>query len=406
MRQTRLVRTFYNMHLIQFKTGRSKSASIKEVLRKLDSSPPSPADQRECHLLLKDVQTKIRKLHTEAVQKRCDFLIRRVDFECGGDQDKADRIRAMIQKAEDLRAVCKKIRTFVKPSHSSGLQTVLVPVDNPDPKRATVWKTIDDPHQVVSILQARNKKHFKQASGTPFTTGEFHSIMFDGSGPLADSVLDGSYQFADPGVQLLLDKLVRPANNAMHPIEDLLTAVNDRFKRWDETTSVSPFSKRYLTQYISLIMIIREPSKAQDVAQAILSTAKELLQLHVSLLQLAIQHKHSYTRWQRVANLMLEKDFGIPKSSGKPFLHDKINTTIPVQSPDQKATVHVPNRSVHSARRTLGPIKCPGRNQSAQYEALLKRVMSSLGRYNPAPCPREKLGRLISLSIFQKCVTS
>jgi hypothetical protein len=138
MRQTHLVRTFYNMHLIQFKTGRSKSASIKEVLRKLDSSPPSPADQLECHLLLKDVQTKIRKLRTEAVQKRCDFLTRRVDFECGGDQDKADRIRTMIQKAEDLRAVCKKIQHFVKPSHSSGLQTVLVPVDNPDPKRATV----------------------------------------------------------------------------------------------------------------------------------------------------------------------------------------------------------------------------------------------------------------------------
>jgi hypothetical protein len=60
------------------------------------------------------------------------------------------------------------------------------------------------------------------------------------------------------------------------------------------------------------------------------------------------------------------------ESSGKPFLDDTIHTTIPVQSPDRKSTVHVPNRSVHSARRTLGPIKCPGRNQSAQYDALLK----------------------------------
>jgi hypothetical protein len=125
--------------LIEFKTGRSKSASIQEVIRKMDSRPTSPADQRECHLLLKDVQTKIRKLRTVAVQKRCDFLTRRVDFECGGYRDKADRIRAMIQKAEDLRAVCKKIRNFVKPSHSSGIQTVLVPVDHLDPKRPTVW---------------------------------------------------------------------------------------------------------------------------------------------------------------------------------------------------------------------------------------------------------------------------
>jgi hypothetical protein len=211
--------------------------------------------------MLKDVQNKIQKLRTEAVQKRCAFLTRRFDFECGGDSDsdKADRIRAMIQKAEDLCAVCKKIRHFVKPSHSSGIQTVLVPVDNPDPKQATVWKTIDDPNQVVSVLQARNKQHFRQASGTPFTTGELHSIPFDGSRPVADAVLKGSYRSSDPVVQLLLDELVRPATNALPPIADLLTAVTDRLKKWDETTSLSPFSKRYLTQYISLIRIIREP---------------------------------------------------------------------------------------------------------------------------------------------------
>jgi hypothetical protein len=138
MRQTRLVRTFYNLHLIQFKTGCKKLKSIAEVQRKLESHPPSPGDQRECHLLLKDVQAKTRKLQKEAAQQRRDFLTRRVDFECDGDEDKADRIRAMILKSEDLRAVCKKIRKFVKPGHSTGLQTVLVPVDHPDPKKATV----------------------------------------------------------------------------------------------------------------------------------------------------------------------------------------------------------------------------------------------------------------------------
>jgi hypothetical protein len=58
--------------------------------------------------------------------------------------------------------------------------------------------------------------------------------------------------------------------------------------------------------------------------------------------------------------------------NGKPFLDDSIKTTIPVKSPDRMSTVRVPNRSIHSARRTLGPIKCPGRDQSAQYDTLLK----------------------------------
>jgi hypothetical protein len=90
MRQTRLVRTFYNLQLIQLKTARRKSKSINEVLRKLKSPPRPPVDQRECHLLLDNVQAKIRKLRKEAAQKRKDFLFRRVDFECNRDEEKAD----------------------------------------------------------------------------------------------------------------------------------------------------------------------------------------------------------------------------------------------------------------------------------------------------------------------------
>jgi hypothetical protein len=220
----------------------------------------------------------------------------------------------MIQKSEDLREVCRKIRHIVKPGQASGLQTVLVPVDNPDPKKATVWKTIDDPQKVVAVLQERNQKDFRRAEGTPFTTGEFSEIPFDGNGPVADAVLDGTRKSDDPVVQLLLDELLRPAHNATSPIDDLLTAVTNRLKNWDEMTSVSLFSKRYLTQYISLIRIICEPSKDQDPppilppeAQALAEIAKELLQLHVSLTQLAIQHKHSYSRWQRLKKLNCHK---------------------------------------------------------------------------------------------------
>jgi hypothetical protein len=140
--------------------------------------------------------------------------------------------------------------------------------------------------------------------------------------------LAGTYKLSDLVVQLLLDELVRPENNDIPPIADLLSSVSDRFKKWDEQTSVFPFSKRYLTQYISLIRIIRSPSKNQDAptnlppeAEALASTAKELLQLHVNLLQLAFQYKHSYTRWQRVANLMLEKDYGIPKIHRLRIIH-------------------------------------------------------------------------------------
>jgi hypothetical protein len=99
----------------------------------------------------------------------------------------------------------------VKPHQAAGLTTVLIPVDNPNPKLATIWKQIDDPSAVVTIIQERNKQHFAQDANTPFTTGEFGTIPYSGTGPLADAILVGSYQSADPLVQMMLDELVRPA---------------------------------------------------------------------------------------------------------------------------------------------------------------------------------------------------
>jgi hypothetical protein len=61
------------------------------------------------------------------------------------------------------------------------------------------------------------------------------------------------------------------------------------------------------------------------------------------------------------------------ESSGRPYLDDTVTATIPVSSPDRSTTVHFPNKSVRTARRTLGPIKSPGRNQSAQYNDLLTK---------------------------------
>jgi hypothetical protein len=58
--------------------------------------------------------------------------------------------------------------------------------------------------------------------------------------------------------------------------------------------------------------------------------------------------------------------------SGRPYLDDTIDITLPISSPARTMTAHAPNKSVHTPRRTLGP-KCPGRNQESQYQLLLKK---------------------------------
>ena len=79
-----------------------------------------------------------------------------------------------------------------------------------DPKTCQDWQTIDVPDEIVKHLQARNRKHFGQAHGTPFTCEPLNNDLgFCGDGPGADAILNGQYRghsFA-PQIQLLLQHL-------------------------------------------------------------------------------------------------------------------------------------------------------------------------------------------------------
>jgi hypothetical protein len=87
---------------------------------------------------LSAVQKTIRKLRKAARKKRQDFL----------SLDEWILNAEATQTAEDLGRVCTKISQAANPHHLVGLTTVLIPVDNPNPKLATIWKKIDDPSAI------------------------------------------------------------------------------------------------------------------------------------------------------------------------------------------------------------------------------------------------------------------
>jgi hypothetical protein len=83
------------------------------------------------------------------------------------------------------------------------------------------WRSIYDPAILEALIQERNRKHFGQAKGTPFTKDLLGRIPFSGTGPIADGILAGTITVADPIVQLVLDNLKRPA--AVKIIPPLIT---------------------------------------------------------------------------------------------------------------------------------------------------------------------------------------
>jgi hypothetical protein len=74
MRQARLFRHFFNLHMQQFKIGCSRSKALSTVSVKLDTPLTHPLTQRDCHLRLSAVQKTIHKLWKEARKKHQEFL--------------------------------------------------------------------------------------------------------------------------------------------------------------------------------------------------------------------------------------------------------------------------------------------------------------------------------------------
>jgi hypothetical protein len=109
--------------------------------------------------------------------------------------------------SEARAAMYRKIQAVRGKFNSSGFTSIEVPsswppahshLPNaqalPDPKKATEWKTVDLPDEIVYYLLLRNRRHFGQAQGTPFTTPTFTThIDWAASTKTSELILNGDF---------------------------------------------------------------------------------------------------------------------------------------------------------------------------------------------------------------------
>jgi len=185
--------------------------------------------------------------------------------------------------------------------------------DLPNPKAATSWRTVDLPDEIVNYLLTRNRLHFGQAHGTDFTTPQFtQNIDWTASTDSAELILRGEYTSTElTDLQsLLLQHCRSPQLDAISPIiteEDF----SSKFKSWNERTSTSP-SGIHLGHYKALVSRNDADHSTEEGAQ-VESKRMELIRAHTSMLNYAIRHTYSYSRWQNVVNVMIQKDPGVTK---------------------------------------------------------------------------------------------
>lgn len=240
----------------------------------------------------------------------------------GGEKVQAKILRR-IRKAEALKKVFGKIRNLRNPHLRQGLTRIEIPIhQGEDPRSCVEWKQIDVPTEVLFHLQQRNREHFGQAQGTPFTINPLaEELGFQGNGVAAVDILKGTYSAPynmDPNVALLLSHLQQTEQMAALESQPTISEEDyvSKLLVWTESTTMSP-SGLHLGHYKALTAnhqysnVDNEGGEETEDSQNQTQwnhMQSRMLTLHVQMLNYALERGYSYTRWQTVINTILFKD--------------------------------------------------------------------------------------------------
>ena len=314
LKKARLKVEIFKLALSMHRNGIDYSQQIERAIVNFVDLIEVPATLEEIKISLSHAQRELRTVLTTATEERKKFLQAQQRAAVIASDPKEALKWRNIQKAEDIKAMYRKLRFVCKNSDQrSGLSSLEVPLDpTDDPKKCTVWRTVDTPEEITEYLLARNQLHFGQAAGTPFTVPPLNVLVdFSASTKTSELILKGNYdntELADI-TRLLLTHLKCKVPLDLLPQSITEADMQKKFSLWKESTSTSP-SGRHLGHYRSLLpKDLPDDPRSSDMAKH----RAILLTLHHSMINLALQQGQSYDRWQKVVNVMIEKEPGNPK---------------------------------------------------------------------------------------------
>jgi exonuclease III len=334
--------------LTMYRTGLDHSQILTRDITTYNLEMTLPASKEQCKQRLREIQAEITKIVAESYQQRDQERDARI-LELDHSLKKADKAHAQLlrrlKRNEKVKRVSEKIKASRDRGQRQGVTRLEIPrPPSADPKTCNDWQTIDIPSEIVEHLQHRNRQHFGQAQGTPFTIDPLANEMsFCGDSLTADSVLDGTYPTDrhPESVNLLLQHLKQ--THEMASLQTYPTVSLEEFqgklRAWRESTTTSP-SGMHLGHYKALFAKHKysnvpplDPSLPDDDERSqehnkLLELKEEydhmqqtLAAVHLSLLNYALERGYSYKRWQCIANTILFKDPGSVKIHRTRVIH-------------------------------------------------------------------------------------
>jgi hypothetical protein len=194
-------------------------------------------------------------------------------------------------------------------SSSGGFSTIEIPLNlDTHPKDCTEWKTVDCPQEIEQALLTRNRSHFGQSQGTPFTVQPLsHQINFGAFTETAELILNGTY--SNKKLALITKMMLEHMTKVSEPvITSTITAAKIRRKilLCKELTSTSPSGVNlgHYRAYYTTHTYKQERPEYEEFKHR----RQAIIEAHLSLLKYAIDQGYSFDRSKKITTMMKEKE--------------------------------------------------------------------------------------------------
>ncbi len=199
---------------------------MKPAIHRLQQQwPELPRDIPDDDNIIKEGYNKaileLKGIRQEAQKAREEYLQRKASmYEALEERGKARIVQRLIRAGTQHRIYRKLQYLRNQETGSQGLTSIKIPRNIPITETETIkkledspeyWETITVPQDIETILLDRNKHHFSQAEGTPFTRPPLNAdVKFKADGYAADLILAGQidYQYLPKATSLLIRHLL------------------------------------------------------------------------------------------------------------------------------------------------------------------------------------------------------
>jgi hypothetical protein len=324
--QQRSTISILRSHLSSLKQKVDRSTAIHARMNRQNLNFQLPTSIEETVTALHKADTDLRSTRKSHADRRSQELIARAeDADSSRQHQQAKNIRK-INKSEAGRRTYRILDAMRRQNGANQrLDRLEIPLswpslDSPiasvttleDPKTCNSWRLITEPSEIEYYLLLRNRLHFGQAQGTPFTEPPIsNDVDWSANSTSSTDILNGTYQSQVdvPQCQALLAACRAATDLDLLPAELELKDFTGKIKVWKESTTTSP-SGRHLGRYKALLSTGNYDPESEEFISFV-DQQSAILKLLLFLVNYCLRTGHVLERWKTIVNVMIFKDDGV-----------------------------------------------------------------------------------------------